>query len=141
MPHALRPQHAKVVHLGDQVYPEGGPVGKPELGEGLNKPAEVTLNNLYKLDEDGNRSKDAEQQKRFERRLQVNAAKQNAQYVSYDSERGIWKFRVEHFSKYAPFSSSHIPHIPDSAEKKLLMVLTRGVCNAAHPPVLLVQMW
>ena len=83
-----------------QVYPEGGNVTKPELGEGLNKPAEVTLNNLFKLDKDGNRTKDAEQQRRFERKLKTSASKQNTQFVSYDSEQGIWKFRVEHFSKY-----------------------------------------
>lgn len=54
---------------------------------------------MYKLDENGYRSIDAEQQKKFEHRLKVNASRQNAQFISYDSERGIWKFRVEHFSK------------------------------------------
>lgn len=91
--------YLKACCLG-QVYPEGGNVAKPELGEGLNKPAEVTLNNLFKLDKEGNRTKDAEQQRRFERKLKTSASKQNTQFVSYDSEQGIWKFRVEHFSKY-----------------------------------------
>ena len=81
------------------MYPEGSSVSKPELGEGLNKPAEVTLNNIYKLDKDGSRTKDAEQQKRFERKLKSSASKQNTEFVSYNGEQGIWKFRVEHFSK------------------------------------------
>ena len=66
----------------------------------MNKPAEVTLNNLYKLDkETGERSKDAKQQRLFERKLKESASKQNTEFISYNTEQGIWKFRVEHFSR------------------------------------------
>ena len=68
------------------------------MGDGLNKPAEVTL---YKVlpREKGVAITDPVKKEKWIRRLQETATKQSTEFVSYDPDRGIWKFRVEHFSR------------------------------------------
>ncbi|PRW58789.1 nuclear pore complex NUP98A isoform X1 isoform B [Chlorella sorokiniana] len=74
---------------------------KPEVGHGLNKPAEVTMLRVHKIDkETGKPSTDPEAIDRYARRLKKVTAEQGARFVSYDATSGTWKFEVEHFSKY-----------------------------------------
>ncbi|EIE19460.1 C-terminal autoproteolytic domain of nucleoporin nup98, partial [Coccomyxa subellipsoidea C-169] len=74
---------------------------KPEIGEGLNKGAEVTLQKVYRIDKATNRpTTDKDAIARFERKLKKLAADQSARFVSYDADTGTWVFEVEHFSKY-----------------------------------------
>ncbi|KAL3138125.1 hypothetical protein ABBQ38_005353 [Trebouxia sp. C0009 RCD-2024] len=83
-----------------EVYPPGGPK-KPDLGDGLNKPAEITLYKIFKRDKStGQPTTDPKEQEKFARKLQETATKQNTEFVSFDKDRGIWKFRVDHFSRY-----------------------------------------
>lgn len=82
-----------------EVYLEGG--AKPDVGEGLNRPAEVTMLKVFKLDKDtGKPTQEAEAVERFTRKLKKIAAEQSARFVSYDGATGTWKFEVEHFSRY-----------------------------------------
>ncbi|KAL4426686.1 hypothetical protein ABPG77_004742 [Micractinium sp. CCAP 211/92] len=79
---------------------------KPEVGHGLNKPAEVTMLRVHKLDrETGKPTADPEAVDRFTRKLKKVTAEQGARFVSYDSASGTWKFEVEHFSKYGLLES------------------------------------
>lgn len=64
----------------------------------MNKPAEVTLYKVFPR-EKGEVLSDPKKQQKWVRKLQETATKQNTEFVSYDADRGIWKFRVEHFSR------------------------------------------
>jgi len=88
-----------------EVYPESS--NKPPVGEGLNKPATITLLKIFKTDEDTRKpTKDPEKIERFVRKIKKKSGEQGAQFISYDAETGIWKFSVEHFSKYGLLDSS-----------------------------------
>ena len=81
---------------------------KPEVGEGLNRAAEVTLHKVYKLDKATNRpSTDPADFEKYERKLKKLAAAQGARFVSYDGRSGTWVFEVEHFSRCAELSHAH----------------------------------
>ncbi|CAN6246544.1 unnamed protein product [Urochloa humidicola] len=74
---------------------------KPPVGEGLNKPAEVTLLNIKCV------NKKTEEQylegprvERYREMLMKKAEEQGAEFVSFDAAKGEWKFRVKHFSAY-----------------------------------------
>jgi nuclear pore complex protein Nup98-Nup96 len=74
---------------------------KPEVGQGLNRPAEVTMLKVFKIDkESGKPTQYPEAVERFTRKLKKVAAEQGARFVMYDGGNGTWKFEVEHFSKY-----------------------------------------
>lgn len=84
-----------------QVYPryDGAPQ-KPDLGDGLNKPAEITLYKIFKRDKaTGEPITDPKEQQKFARKLEETATRQNTEFVSFDMDKGIWKFRVDHFSR------------------------------------------
>lgn len=84
-----------------EVYPEGGPAGKPPVGEGLNRPAEVTLLRVYKRDrESGAVVRDPASVNKFVQRLKKATAEQGARFVGYEADEGAWTFVVEHFSRY-----------------------------------------
>jgi nuclear pore complex protein Nup98-Nup96 len=88
-----------------EVYPESS--DKPPVGEGLNKPAVITLLKIFKIDEATKKpTKDPEKIEKFVRKIKKNSGEQGAQFISYDVETGIWKFSVEHFSKYGLLDSS-----------------------------------
>ncbi|XP_024531189.1 nuclear pore complex protein NUP96 [Selaginella moellendorffii] len=75
---------------------------KPPLGQGLNKPAEVTLLNVMCIDKSTGRSvTDGAQAERFEKKLKKKTQAQGAEFVSFDVLKGEWTFRVKHFSRYA----------------------------------------
>jgi nuclear pore complex protein Nup98-Nup96 len=71
---------------------------KPAIGQGLNKPAEVTLLNVKYMDKKtGQYHSEVE---RFEKRLKKKTEEQGAEFISYNGLKGEWKFRVKHFSRY-----------------------------------------
>jgi len=75
------------------VYPVSAK--KPPVGKGLNVPAEITLENSWPRtgasDKSNHRIK-----KHIERLKQI----ENTEFVSYDTESGVWTFTVEHFTTY-----------------------------------------
>lgn len=74
---------------------------KPPVGQGLNKPAEVTLLNIKCIDrKTGNHYTEGPKIDRYREMLKRKAEDQGAEFVSYDPIKGEWKFRVNHFSKY-----------------------------------------
>ncbi|WCJ26685.1 Nuclear pore complex protein NUP98A [Euphorbia peplus] len=74
---------------------------KPPIGQGLNKPAEVTLLNIKCFDKKtGRQYTEGSKIEKYKEMLKRKAEDQGAEFVSYDPVRGEWKFKVNHFSKY-----------------------------------------
>ncbi|XP_051120462.1 nuclear pore complex protein NUP98A [Andrographis paniculata] len=74
---------------------------KPPVGQGLNKPAEVTLLNIKCFDKkSGQQYTEGPRIDKYKEMLKRKAEDQGAEFVSYDAAKGEWKFRVSHFSIY-----------------------------------------
>lgn len=74
---------------------------KPPVGQGLNKPAEVTLLNIKCFDKNtGRQYTEGPKIEKYKDMLKRKAEDQGAEFVSYDPVKGEWKFRVNHFSEY-----------------------------------------
>jgi len=74
---------------------------KPAVGQGLNKPAEVTLLNIKCMNKrTGQQYTEGPRVENFKEMLIKKAEEQGAESVSYDAVKGEWKFRVKHFSSY-----------------------------------------
>ncbi|KAL8196324.1 hypothetical protein R6Q57_025324 [Mikania cordata] len=74
---------------------------KPPVGQGLNKPAEVTLLNIKCFDKKtGRHFTEGPRIEKYKEMLKKKAEDQGAEFVSYDPVKGEWKFRVSHFSCY-----------------------------------------
>mmetsp|Transcript_43582 Transcript_43582/g.98032 ORF Transcript_43582/g.98032 Transcript_43582/m.98032 type:complete len:677 (-) Transcript_43582:159-2189(-) len=76
------------------VYPD--PKTKPPPGEGLNKPATVTMFQCWPPN-GSDCLKDRRAQEKYRRKIQQMTEKKNAYFLDYDCLSGIWKFQVEHF--------------------------------------------
>lgn len=75
---------------------------KPPVGQGLNKPAEVTLLNIKCFDKKtGQHYTEGPRIEKYKEMLKRKAEDQGAEFVSYDPVKGEWKFRVKHFSRYS----------------------------------------
>ncbi|XWS50219.1 hypothetical protein CRYUN_Cryun12cG0069900 [Craigia yunnanensis] len=74
---------------------------KPPVGQGLNKPAEVTLLNIKCFDKKtGHQYTEGPKVEKYKDMLKRKAEDQGAEFMSYDPIKGEWKFRVNHFSTY-----------------------------------------
>ncbi|WOL15771.1 nuclear pore complex protein [Canna indica] len=74
---------------------------KPPLGQGLNKPAEVTLLNIKYTDKKtGQQYTEGPKAERYKEMLKLKTQEQGAEFISYDPVKGEWKFKVQHFSRY-----------------------------------------
>ncbi|CAK9178036.1 unnamed protein product [Ilex paraguariensis] len=74
---------------------------KPPVGQGLNKPAEVTLLNIKCFDKKtGQHYTEGPRIDKYKEMLKRKAEDQGAEFVSYDPIKGEWKFKVNHFSEY-----------------------------------------
>ncbi|XP_057522395.1 nuclear pore complex protein NUP98A-like isoform X2 [Amaranthus tricolor] len=74
---------------------------KPPVGQGLNKPAEVTLLNIKCYNKKtGTQILEGPRLEKYKEMLKQKAEEQDAEFISYDPVKAEWKFRVNHFSKY-----------------------------------------
>ncbi|CAL0299969.1 unnamed protein product [Lupinus luteus] len=74
---------------------------KPPVGQGLNKPAEVTLLNIKCFDKkSGQQYTEGPKIEKYKDMLKRKADDQGAEFVSYDAAKGEWKIKVNHFSGY-----------------------------------------
>ncbi|GAA0164130.1 transporter [Lithospermum erythrorhizon] len=81
------------------VYPDESK--KPPVGQGLNKPAEVTLLNIKFFNKKtGEQFTEGASAQKCKDSLIKKSAEQGAEFLSYDPVKGEWKFRVNHFSCY-----------------------------------------
>uniref|UniRef100_A0A0D9Z2Q9 Peptidase S59 domain-containing protein n=1 Tax=Oryza glumipatula TaxID=40148 RepID=A0A0D9Z2Q9_9ORYZ len=92
---------------------------KPPLGQGLNKPAEVTLMlNLSVLPEPS----------ALGELLKCQTRKQGARFVSFNHLSGRWKFEVDHFSRFG---------LVDEEEEDVVMdevVVRQPIAEVRDPP-------
>ncbi|XP_055804190.1 nuclear pore complex protein NUP98B-like isoform X3 [Solanum dulcamara] len=71
---------------------------KPPVGQGLNKPAEITLLNVRCINKStGKEYRDGPMVNKYRDMLIKKTVEQDAVFVSYDPVEGKWKFRVSHF--------------------------------------------
>ncbi|POM70517.1 Nuclear pore complex protein, partial [Phytophthora palmivora] len=66
---------------------------KHELGKGLNKPAIVELQGIFPPRKSSSSDK-------YKDRVKQRTQDIGASFLDYSVEKGIWRFRVEHFSRY-----------------------------------------
>merc|ERR1719487_1375205 len=76
------------------VYPEGGST-KPPPGEGLNRPATVTMFQCWPPA--GVNIQDPRAEERYRRKIQSMTERKSARFLDYDCSTGIWRFEVDHF--------------------------------------------
>ncbi|XP_060517392.1 nuclear pore complex protein Nup98-Nup96-like isoform X1 [Cylas formicarius] len=83
------------------VYPDD--TKKPPVGSGLNRRAQVTLDNVYPRKAGSNvivKDVDDLVQMNFAEKLRRVTEKKGVRFVDYRPETGSWVFKVDHFSKY-----------------------------------------
>jgi len=79
-----------------EIYPDD--TSKPPPGEGLNKPAVLTIYGCWPKDKQtGSIRKDPQNFMRYEKVLRNKCLKMGAKFLSYESPDGSWSFRVEGF--------------------------------------------
>jgi nuclear pore complex protein Nup98-Nup96 len=88
LPNVVRLQPGEVV-----LYPEPGT--KPVEGEGLNRPATITLHQC--MPPNNGNFPDADSKRRYRERIAQMTEAKGARFVDYDCDNGIWRFRVDHF--------------------------------------------
>ena len=126
-----------IKHTGVEVYPDDDT--KPPLGEGLNRPARITLDNIWPRDKsfrDTIRSL-AGVRTNFEKKLKRDTAKMGAKFIEYRPETGSWVFEVEHFSKYGlDDSDCEVTVLSEENAKKFKLLEMKSLANAATGRVL-----
>lgn len=80
------------------VYETG--VNTPSMGRGLNVPSTITLENSWPRSQAGKTPVHERKGPRFDKHLERLKRVNNTQFISYDSETGVWIFRVQHFTTY-----------------------------------------
>ncbi|XP_027114986.1 nuclear pore complex protein NUP98A isoform X1 [Coffea arabica] len=71
---------------------------KPQVGQGLNKPAEVSLLNVKCINKrTGKQYVEGTRVDKWTDMLKTKAEEQGAEFLSYNPVTGEWKFRVQHF--------------------------------------------
>ncbi|XP_050512505.1 nuclear pore complex protein Nup98-Nup96 isoform X2 [Diabrotica virgifera virgifera] len=103
------------------IYPDDDK--KPPIGQGLNRKAQVTLDNVYPKRPGSNTLvKDINelQLMNFSEKLRKVTENKDAKFVDYRPETGSWVFKVDHFSRYGYDESDDeaAPLNKEAAEKK-----------------------
>ncbi|KAI5244240.1 hypothetical protein E4T42_07158 [Aureobasidium subglaciale] len=80
------------------VYTSG--VNTPPMGQGLNVPSTITLENSWPRAQGGRLPVHERKGNRFEKHIERLRRVVDTEFVSYDPESGVWVFRVLHFTTY-----------------------------------------
>ncbi|KAI5620164.1 nuclear pore complex protein Nup98-Nup96, partial [Silurus asotus] len=111
---------------------------KPSVGEGLNRPAEVTLDGVWPNDKTTcNQIKSPQRlsEMNYEERLENASRKQGARFLEYRPETGSWVFEVPHFSKYGLQASDEEDDVPPAKTetKKIKTAISAGLQQIPLP--------
>lgn len=113
-------------HKEVTVYPDESK--KPSLGEGLNRPAEITLERVWPVDR-VTKEEIRDMLKLIDLgwrdRLEKITARMGATFKDYRPSTGSWVFRVEHFSKYG---------LPDDEDDTDVAIVPTAKDNKALSP-------
>ncbi|KAH3759909.1 nucleoporin 98 [Pelomyxa schiedti] len=82
-------------HMSLTVYPNNKYGSEPPVGQGLNKPAEVTLYNCFPAS-----GRDVKRLVHYSRKIAETTERLGATLVDYNAMTGTWVFQVKHFSTY-----------------------------------------
>ncbi|OAF67464.1 hypothetical protein A3Q56_04807 [Intoshia linei] len=94
----------EIIIFGDKiltVYPDFD--CKPEVGEGINKRAQVTLDCVWPKDAQSSKiikNPDLLEKMQWSLTLKNNCESMNAKFIDYRVKTGTWVFEVNHFSTY-----------------------------------------
>lgn len=89
------------------VYPDDNK--RPPVGQGLNRPAQVTLDNVFPRDDHDKEITDVTDiiKRNFTEKLKKMCESNNSKFKDYRIDTGSWVFTVEHFSKYGYIDDEH----------------------------------
>jgi len=71
---------------------------KPSVGSKLNRPAVITICDIFPTN--GGKNASVEARTQYRKKIEKVTKKMDANLLSYDAENGLWKFQVHHFSRY-----------------------------------------
>jgi len=87
-----------LVHRSATVYPKT--VKKPPMGKGLNVPSTIVLENSWPRSKDGKPISGLKAGARLNKHIASLKKVVDTEFINFDSETGIWTFKVPHFTTY-----------------------------------------
>ena len=81
------------------VYPQGS-IQKPARGKGLNVPSIITLENSWPRARAGRDPVYERKGARYEKHLERLRRAKDTEFVDYNSDTGVWRFKVQHYTTY-----------------------------------------
>ncbi|XP_036674150.3 nuclear pore complex protein Nup98-Nup96 [Drosophila suzukii] len=125
----------EIVHFRNKeiiIYPDDD--NKPPIGHGLNRDAQVTLDQVWPLDKTKHEAIKEPQrllEMDWEGKLRRVCDKNDTRFIEYRPETGSWVFRVKHFSKYGLGDSDEEDEVPTDPKKaKMASIEAQQRANA-----------